>query len=601
MPPSSATPPGTIQLLTPWTQDVERDCPLPEYPRPQLQRPRWQNLNGVWDFAITERAAPPPETFPHEILVPFPIESHLSGVAAPLAPEAQASYRRTFEAPDLAANERLLLHFGGVDWETRVFVNGTDVGVHQGGFDPFHFDITDALVPGQPQELCVRVWDPTDRGPQPIGKQCLYPGLIRYTAVSGIWQTVWLEPVSPSRINGVDGKASLQRRTVTVDLHLHGVRAGDHVEVRLLAGDQLIASEQAPAADAHSVCTLSVPDLHPWSPEDPFLYDVDVQLHRDGETLDQVRSYLGAREISVGHDADGHLRLLLNGAPRFHLGLLDQGWWPDGLYTAPTDEALAFDIEATRRMGFDTIRKHVKVEPARWYWHADRLGVLVWQDMPCPAFDLKPMIEQMGEGLSPEEMKFPLHVTPETEAAYRRELDAMITALSPFPSVVIWVAFNEAWGQFDTDAILEGLAERDPTRLINGPSGWEDTGTGAIRDYHVYQREAEFPPADPRRPTVYGEFGGLKLEVPGHTTGQRGWGYETSETPGGFERRYEELIELVGELKRRGLAGAIYTQTTDVETEWNGLLSYDRSVFKIAPDRLAKLHRSLTDPASRGR
>lgn len=592
-PPSDSNPP-TTPLRTRWADEVDPACPLPEYPRPQLRRERWQNLNGPWELAITGREAPPPGHFDHEILVPFPIESELSGVTRAVRPDERAWYRRRFQAPALETDERLLIHFGGVDWETEVWVNGVAIGQHRGGFDPFAFDIRDALQPTAEQELLVAVWDPTDEGAQPVGKQCLLPGLIRYTAVTGIWQTVWLEPVPAARIEAVTSWANLAAEQITLRTHLHAARTGDEVEIAVLADGKPVARGRSAVTDDDCVCTLTLPGIRAWSPEDPFLYDVDVQLLRNGEPADRASSYFGAREIATGPDEDGILRLLLNGEPRFHLGLLDQGWWPDGLYTAPTDDALAFDLEATLQMGFDTIRKHVKVEPARWYWHADRLGVLVWQDMPCKAFDLKPMIEQFGEGLAPEEMTFPLSVSPEAAASFQRELDAMLTALSTFPSIVVWVVFNEAWGQFDTDNVLAATARRDPTRLVDGASGWQDTGSGALRDYHMYQREAEFPPAEANRPIVYGEFGGLKLEVAGHTTGERGWGYESSETPERYAERYAELIDILEELAARGLSGAIYTQTTDVETEWNGLLSYDREVFKIAPERLAALHSRLT-------
>ena len=601
MPDSHPTEVPTNPLRSRWAAAVDPDRPLPEYPRPQLRRERWQNLNGRWQLAMADRDAPRPEVFDHTIVVPFAVESELGGVTRAVRPEQRVWYRRQFQPPSLAADERLLLHFGAVDWESEIRVNDRHVGRHRGGFDPFSFDITDALEGSGEQELVVAVWDPTDAGPQPVGKQSLEPALIQYTAVTGIWQTVWLEPVPDTRIEAVTVESRLADGQVFIRTRLSGARPGDRIAISVRANGLEVAHDEAEAVETEGLRTLRIASLRPWSPEDPFLYDLEVSLMRSAAIVDRVDSYFGAREISTARDEDGIWRLFLNGEPRFQLGLLDQGWWPEGLYTAPTDEALAFDIQATKRMGFNTIRKHVKVEPARWYWHADRLGVLVWQDMPSKAFDLAPLIEQFKQGRKPEEMVFPLRVSSEASQSYRRELDAMLGALAAFPSIVIWVAFNEAWGQFDTDAILDSIARRDPSRLVDGPSGWQDTGSGSIRDYHMYNREADFHPLEADRPVVYGEFGGLKLEVPGHTTAERGWGYESSETPAGFEAQYTELIETLEPLVARGLAGAIYTQTTDVESEWNGLLSYDREVFKLAPERLAALHERLLAPRSRRR
>ncbi|MBW2241114.1 MAG: beta-galactosidase [Deltaproteobacteria bacterium] len=580
-------------LRTRWADDVDPDLPLPEYPRPQLRRERWTNLNGRWDLAIQPREASAPASFDQEILVPFPVGSALSGVQQTVGPEERIWLHRSFATPALGERERLRLHFGAVDWEAEVWCNDQRVGLHQGGFDPFFFDITDALVAADEQGLVVAIWDPTDAGTQPLGKQIREPFGIQYTAVSGIWQTVWLEPVPDRCIERIVAETKLDLDAVTVRVRTSCTEAEYQVEIAVRAAGVTLARTTAAVVDGEAVAELQLPGLHPWSPEDPFLHDLEIHLLRGDARLDHVESYFGAREVAVDRDADGYWRLFLNGEPIFHLGPLDQGWWPDGLYTAPTDEALAFDIEATKRMGFNTIRKHVKVEPARWYWHADRLGVLVWQDMPNLPFDLRWFLRELGKGQRPEQVPFDFTRPDEVAKTYRRELDAMLDSLAPFACIVVWVPFNEAWGQHDTDAILAHVARRDPTRLVDGPSGWTDTGTGAIRDHHVYNAEKDLPPLEPDRPLVYGEFGGLKLHVEEHVVVEEGWGYAEAETPEALAEAYEELMEVIGGLVERGLAGAIYTQTTDVEGELNGLLTYDRAVFKISPQRLAAAHRGI--------
>ncbi|MDG2304546.1 MAG: glycoside hydrolase family 2 TIM barrel-domain containing protein [Candidatus Binatia bacterium] len=591
--------PPLLPLETEWADAARTGQPLPEYPRPQLRRTRWQNLNGSWDFAVQPREADRPDSFSEKILVPFPVESALSGVGRAVLPEERAWYRRTFESP-ADSSDRLLLHFGAVDYEAEVWVNDHRIGEHSGGFDPFSFDVTDALSAEGPQEVVVAVWDPTNEGRQPRGKQSLRPKSIWYTAVTGIWQTVWLEPVSESRIERTVATTDLGAKSITLRTRLTAVLPGDRLQVEILGeGDTAIAEAVVPASGDLAQHTFHLPDLRPWSPDDPHLYDIRLRLLRDGDAVDDARSYFGAREITTAKDENGTWRLLLNGASVFSLGLLDQGWWPDGLYTAPSDEALAFDIEATRRMGFNTIRKHVKVEPARWYWHADRLGVLVWQDMPTGGpkehHSIPKEIWWLVVNTPHAERGYDLTRSPEEAASYRRELNAMIDLLEPFPSVVIWVPFNESWGQFDTDKILAEVKTRDPSRLVDGPSGWVDTGSGDLRDHHTYFREGKQPDLEPDRPMVYGEFGGLAHEVSGHLGVAKGFGYAVFKDRGEFADAYAKKLGIIAKLKSRGLAGAIYTQTTDVEGEINGLLTYDRAVFKIPPERLREIHRSLTE------
>jgi hypothetical protein len=584
-------------LTTPWTGDVDPGQPLPEYPRPQLRRDGWQNLNGRWQYKITGRHAKTPEEYGDEIVVPFAIESFLSGVRKPLLPDERLWYRRVFDVPFLESGQRLLLHFGAVDWEAEVWLNGVKLGIHRGGYAPFTFDITDALLQNGTQELVVAVWDPTNFGPGAYGKQHLVPHGIRYTAVSGIWQTVWLEAVPASRIDKLTSSTNLVDREVTLRIDTLGAGPEDQIEVTVTAGNKVVSVARTVVERNVAVLRIVPGELRYWSPDDPFLYDVHLRLLRDGVEVDSVESYFGAREVTVAEDSSGMSRLFLNGRPIFHFGLLDQGWWPDGLYTAPTDQALAFDIEMTRRMGFNSIRKHVKVEPARWYWHADRMGLLVWQDMPTgdggadryrqfqrQALDI---LSNLITGDPWRELERPA----ESAALFRDELASMIDNLEFFTSIVAWVPFNEAWGQFDTDRTLSQVKKRDPNRLTDGPSGWFDTGSGDVLDLHMYGREADFIDLLPDgRAVVYGEFGGLGLPIEDHLAVDDGWGYAAYENGRDYENAYSEILSIIERLGPRGLSGAIYTQTTDVEGEINGLMTYDRRVVKIPPERLAELN-----------
>ena len=566
--PSARAQAPAAGLRTRWAADVPPQIPLPEYPRPQLVRERWQNLNGPWSYAITDREAVRPVRWDGTILVPFPVESELSGVRRQLTNCERLWYRRTFTAPRLPRGQRLLLHFGAVDWEAEVWINGRRQGAapHRGGYDPFTYDVTDALRPSGPQELVVAVWDPTDNGPQPRGKQVLRHNGIWYTAVSGIWQTVWLEPVPVTYVAGLDVRPDLAARTLTVRADVRGSTiAGVRVRVAVLAAGQQVA--QAEAAPGESA-TLRIPDPHLWSPDDPFLYDLSVRL----STGDSVASYAGMRSIAVVRDSASRVpRIYLNGRPFFQLGLLDQGWWPDGLYTAPTDEALRSDIETTRRLGFNLARKHVKVEPERWYYWADRLGLLVWQDMPSAANDDAASREDFG-----------------------LELTGVVSALRNHPSIVMWVPFNEGWGQHDTERYVALVRRLDSTRLIDNASGWSDHGVGDVADVHAYPGPG-LPRSDGRRALVLGEFGGLGLLLRGHTWSREGWSYRTTDDTVAYGNSYRGLVEVLRGLASRGLSAAVYTQTTDVETEMNGVMTYDRAVVKLPAAAVAANRRIAGD------
>jgi len=559
------------------------------YPRPLMVRPEWQSLNGPWEFALAPADQPRPEEFPDSILVPFPVESKLSGVTRRVAPTERAWYRRAFDVPGDWQGREILLHFGAVDWHAEVWVNGQRLGEHRGGYDPFSFDITFALNDLGGQELVVAVSDPTDAGTQPRGKQVQQPNGIWYTPSTGIWQTVWIEPVPPAgRIDALRITPDVDRGILRVAIDPELAGAGAKLDVRVHDGE---GAAIARARGTTSV-ELELDRPHLWSPGDPFLYDLEIELHQgagggaESAPVDRVSSYCGFRKIEVRPDAAGRPRILLNGEPLFQLGLLDQGFWPGGLYTAPTDEALSYDVEVTRRLGFNMIRKHVKVEPARWYTHCDRLGLLVWQDMPSG--------DGYIGGADPDLLR-----TAESAAQYELELERIIDSLSNHPSIVMWVPFNEGWGQFDTGRIAERVKAQDPTRLVDSASGWTDRGVGDVRDVHAYPGPG-MGSVEPVRAQVLGEFGGLGMPLAGHTwQAEKNWGYRSFTDRERLTDAYVKLIEELRFLIPEGLSAAVYTQTTDVEIEVNGVMTYDREIIKLDPERVLAANRSVHRPPPR--
>ncbi|MFL6414678.1 MAG: glycoside hydrolase family 2 protein [Bryobacteraceae bacterium] len=578
--------PAPSTLTTPWTAKVSPVRVLPDYPRPQMVRKDWANLNGLWEYAIQDKNREQPGAFTGSILVPFPIESSLSGVKQSVTPEQRLWYRRRFRAPSVK-NRRLLLHFGAVDWRTDVFVNGARVGQHEGGYDPFTFDITSALKSHAPeQELIVSVWDGTDQGLQPRGKQTLDPKGIWYTAVTGIWQTVWIETVPETYVTSLQMTPDLdgKRLQLTVGCAKGPTSNGcsDTFTARAMLRGKKVGGVTAKAGEPTS---LPLDRVEPWSPDAPTLYDLEIRLGSG----DSVKSYFGVRRIEVAKDSTGYNRLFLNHHPVFQIGPLDQGWWPDGLYTSPTDEAIQFDIRTLKNLGFNMLRKHVKVEPARYYYWCDKLGMMIWQDMPSALNGDRGMAVPKG---APSDATFP----PEDAANFRRELTALIQNLRNTTSIVGWVPFNEGWGEHDTNAILKLVKEMDPSRLVDGPSGWEDRGFGDMKDMHEYPGPGMFP-VMPERASVLGEFGGLGVPIEGHLwwTDKRNWGYRTYSSQAGLEAAYQDLIDKLTPLIKSGLAAAIYTQTTDVEGEVNGLMTYDRKVVKIPAAKVAAKHRALID------
>jgi hypothetical protein len=571
--------PAKGRLTTKWAKDVSLDKALPEYPRPQMVRKEWQNLNGLWEFAVAGKddEAPLGKKLDGQILVPYPVESALSGVlktADPNGDGLRVWYRRTFDVKKGWADQRLLLHFGAVNWEATVWVNGKKLDTHRGGYDGFSLDITDHLKKDGPQEIVVGVWNPIDSGTQPRGKQVRKPGGIFYTASTGIWQTVWLEPVPEAHITGLKIVPDVDHNLVRVTVEAEGVIEKDLVNVVAMDGDKSVAVRGGHKVGKAIVVDFSNVKL--WSPESPFLYSLRVQLrHKKDTEFDNVQSYFAMRKVEVKKDDNSITRMFLNGKPYFQVGPLDQGFWPDGLYTAPTDEALKYDIEMTKKLGFNMIRKHVKVEPERWYYWCDKLGVLVWQDMPSGDASVAP-----GKG----EIKR----TELSAKQYELELSRMIEGRGNHPCIVMWVPFNEGWGQYDTARIVEKVKKQDPSRLVDCASGWNDVkDVGDVHDIHVYPGPGS-PDPEEKRAAVLGEFGGLGLGLEGHTWEKKTWGYQGVKDSADLTRRYERLLKRVYGFKDKpGLSAAVYTQTTDVETEANGLMTYDRAITKVDVARVA--------------
>ena len=618
-------------LMTKWAAEVSPTNAHPEYPRPQLVRKDWLNLNGQWDYSIQPMGEGKPGSWQAAaILVPFPVESALSGVMKLVGPEQKLWYRRTFQVPkkddaiDPAwADKKVLLHFGAVDWETTVFVNGQEVGSHRGGFDPFSFDITSLLKPDAENELIVAVWAPSDAGFQGRGKQVQKPGGIFYTPTTGIWQTVWLEPVPKTYIRGVSITPDLDQRRLTIQTDVVNPQRGWKIGVVIRSQTKTGGvTGRSWHLDLDKPLELTLNDRDPnfesyiWSPGNPHLIDVHVALVEDASAdllgfgqewlpkdptvfepkpavvmADLVSTYTALRKISLGKDDQGITRILLNNKPLFQVGPLDQGFWPDGLYTAPTDAAMKFDVDQTLAYGFNMIRKHVKVEPATWYHYCDKVGMLVWQDMPSG--DRSAEWDPFGKFDNQEFAR-----SADSAADYLREWKSIIDSRRNFPCIVMWVPFNEGWGQSDTVAVTKWTKEYDPSRLVNCASGGNDFPVGDVIDVHRYPGPfAPVPTAE--RASVLGEFGGLGLPLEGHTwQGKENWGYRSFNDQASLTAAYVDLFDQLHPLiAKPGLSAAVYTQTTDVETEVNGLMTYDRKVMKIPVDAAAKAHAALFQPA----
>lgn len=574
--------PAGDKIKTTWAEQIDPNNVLPEYPRPIMERKEWKNLNGLWEYAIRPTGTQQPADMDGQILVPFAVESSLSGVMKTLGKENELWYSREFTVPSSWKGKNILLHFGAVDWQADVWVNGVKMGQHRGGYPPFSFDITPVLAKGKNQ-ITVKVWDPSDEGYQPRGKQVKHPDGIWYTPVSGIWQTVWMEPVSANHITRLKTTPDIDKKILIVEAHTATGNPSAVVSVVVSEGGKVVATGKAMQGQP---VQLAIENARLWSPENPFLYDMKVTLTDNGKVIDEVNSYAAMRKYSIRQGADGITRLQLNNRNVFHFGPLDQGWWPDGLYTAPTDEALVYDIKKVKDFGYNMIRKHVKVEPARWYTHCDKLGVIVWQDMPNGDRGPEWQSRQYFKGV---EM---VH-SAESEANYRREWKEIIDLLYSNPCVEVWVPFNECWGQFKTPDIAAWTKAYDPSRLVNPASGGNHYTCGDILDLHNYPGPDLYL-YDPMRATVLGEYGGIGLVMKDHLwMPDRNWGYVKFNNPEEVTTEYIKYAEHLLQLIPRGFSAGVYTQITDVEGEVNGLMTYDRKEIKVNEKKIREMNQKI--------
>ncbi|MDX2414803.1 MAG: PA14 domain-containing protein [Bacteroidales bacterium] len=566
-------------LSTEWAHKIDIDKPWDKYPRPAMVRNDWLNLNGLWDFAITDISAKP-DTWERKILLPYPVESALSGIMERVNEEQLIWYKKDVELPAKWKKKRVLINFEASDWETTLYVDGKVAGTHKGGYDPFSFDISEFVVAGEKHEILISVWDPTDKGPQPRGKQVSDPHGIWYTPTSGIWQTVWMEPVDQSYIKSFRIFTDIEQGTIELSPHIYNSRDGIETCLRVIDKGEVIAEVRE---EGNNNLLAKLDNFQLWTPDNPKLYDLEIELFHNGSLLDKISSYTGLRKISLGKTGDSYTRILLNNEFLFQNGPLDQGFWPDGLYTPPSDEAMVYDLEMTKKMGFNMLRKHVKVENRRFYTWCDKIGLLVWQDLPSG--------DKYIGSKDPD-----IEKSAADKKQFRSELTAMIETKFNNPSIVIWVPFNEGWGQFETGKTTDYIKELDPTRLVNSASGWTNRGTGDMLDIHHYP-DPRIPAPEEMRAIVLGEFGGLGLPVQDHTWEKKNWGYRTMESTEELLEKYEDYYQQVYSFIEEGLSAVVYTQTTDVETETNGLMTYDRAVDKMGFENVFMANKGILPPA----
>ncbi len=566
-------------LSTEWALKINYEKPWDNYPRPAMVRNDWLNLNGLWDFSITEKSETP-DTWNRKILVPYPVESALSGIMERVNKDQIVWYKKVVKIPGAWKNLRVLINFEASDWETSLYVDSKIAGTHKGGYDPFTFDISDYVIAGQKHEILVSVWDPTGEGTQARGKQVSDPHGIWYTPTSGIWQTVWMEPVEQSYIKSFRIVTDIEQGTIELRPDLYNNRDGIETQLRVLDKGVVIAEVSGHNND---ILYARLVDKQLWSPDNPKLYELELELLYKGEILDKITSYAGLRKISLGKTPDSYTRILLNNEFLFQNGPLDQGFWPDGLYTPPSDEAMVYDLDMIKKMGFNMLRKHVKVENRRFYSWCDKMGLLVWQDMPSG--------DKYIHGGDPD-----IEKSVKDGVQFRNELAAMIETKFNHPSIIIWVPFNEGWGQYQTGEITNYINKLDPTRLVNSASGWTDRGTGDMLDIHHYP-DPRMPEPEEKRAIVLGEFGGLGFPVQDHTWEQKNWGYRTMESTEELLEKYENYYQQVYKYVEAGLSAVVYTQTTDVETETNGLMTYDRAIDKMGFKNVFLANNGILPPA----
>lgn len=583
-----------VTISSPWASEINEANAWQEYPRPQLVRKEWKNLNGLWDYAIVNKGAVKPSGFQGKILVPYSVESSLSGVQKSLSPKQELWYNKYISIPADWKGKKIMLHFGAVDWQSDLYVNEKHVGQHTGGSDPFSFDITAFLNSGNVQQISIKVFDPTDSDIQPRGKQTLNPRGFWYTAVSGIWQTVWIEPVNSTSISVLNPVADIDKSVIVFNSDLSNSKGDEQVELQISFDGNQVKKINVPY---QATIKVDLKDIKLWSPEHPNLYQVKMMISRKGEKLDEFNSYFAMRKISMGEDKNGFTRIELNNKPYFQWGTLDQGWWPESLLTPPSDVAMKADMEMLKRMGFNMIRKHIKVEPARYYYHADTMGMLLWQDMPSGFLNLNDPVQHVKFDADKDWDR------PEASAKdFKAEWKSIMDNLRFFPSIVVWVPFNEGWGQFQTKEVTDWTQNYDKHRLVDATSGWTDRGVGDMFDAHQYPGPSMEPTSqNAGRAIVLGEFGGLGWPVKEHLWNEekRNWGYRTYFDKEIYHKELRQVLNNLYPLLSRGLSAAIYTQTSDVEGEVNGLITYDRKFQKITDDEMKKMAQPLFEPINK--
>ena len=581
-----------IEMKTRWTDEVDLDCPLSEYPRPQLVRSEWQNLNGRFEYAVTGLNEAFPENYDGEIIVPFAPECYLSGVNKTIEPDNFLWYRKKFILKNSFAGKKCIINFGAVDWKCKVYINKNLVAEHTGGYVPFSADISDAIIDGE-NELIVRVYDPTDANWQDRGKQVRESKGFWYTATSGIWQTVWLEPVEEVYVKSLKITPDIDNGIVKLTTNFDGEAT---IKAIVKEGDRIVFAGEIDKSEA----MIKIPNPRLWSPEDPFLYDIALALcGADGTILDAITSYFGMRKFSIGYDDKRIPRLCLNNKPYFQNGLLDQGYWSDGGLTAPCDEALIFDIKAMKDLGFNMLRKHIKVEPQRWYYHCDRLGMIVWQDMVCGAEKIDNFVvgflPNIGIRKAKDSNYALFKVAPEEcRREHEKAMYETIDNLYNFPSIGCWVPFNEAWGQFDAKRIGEQVKAYDPSRIVDHASGWHDQGGPEINSMHRYILPVTMRKND-GRPFALTEFGGYSRKIENHMwNAKKSFGYIMFKDKTSLTKAYKRLFErqIIPKISK-GLCATVYTQVSDVEFEVNGIFTYDRELIKIDENTIKSINEKM--------